>query len=185
MTHRLLPIAVFRYERQSVPKRLTRTVSVEKVVNAFIISKLDLPSKVACTPVLRKTATMNPSSRMLNNYKSCSKLILYIYQIFNEVRIAWGYNLKKTVTKKLARSIKLPSRNIQRTLHEKYFIERFHLRGQHLCKNVLEQKKAFILEKSSIPIGLVWNPTMAALTSCENAPQKRISKAEKLQQKIT
>ena len=112
MTHRLLPIAVFRYERQSVPKRLTRTVSVEKVVNAFIISKLDLPSKVACTPVLRKTATMNPSSRMLNNYKSCSKLILYIYQIFNEVRIAWGYNLKKTVTKKLARSIKLPSRNI-------------------------------------------------------------------------
>ena len=76
MTHRLLPITVFMYERQSVPKRLTRTVNVEKVDNAFIILKLDLPSKVACTPVLRKTATMNPSSHMLNNYKSCSKLIL-------------------------------------------------------------------------------------------------------------
>ena len=76
MTHRLLPIAVFMYERQSVPKRLTRTESVEKVVNAFIILKLDLPSKVACTSALRKTATMNPSSHMLNNYKSCSKLIL-------------------------------------------------------------------------------------------------------------
>ena len=76
MTHQLLPIAVFMYERQSVPKRLTRTVSVEKVVNAFIILKLDLPSKVACTSALRKTATMNPSSHMLNNYKSCSKLIL-------------------------------------------------------------------------------------------------------------
>ena len=76
MAHRLLPIAIFMDERQSVPQRLTRTVSVEKVDNAFIILKLDLPSKVACTPVLRKTATMNPSSHMLNNYKSCSKLIL-------------------------------------------------------------------------------------------------------------
>ena len=51
MTHGLLPIAIFMYERQSVPKRLTKTVSVEKVDNAFIVLKLDLPSKVACTPV--------------------------------------------------------------------------------------------------------------------------------------
>ena len=35
--------------------------------------------------------------------------------------------------------------------------------------NVLGQKKAFSLEKSSTPTGLVWNTNMAAVTSCENA----------------
>ena len=57
-------------------------------------------------------------------------------------------------------------------------IECFHSRGQHLCK-LLEQKKAFALEKSSTPTGLVWDTNMAAVslfwdtnmaavTSCEN-----------------
>ena len=34
---------------------------------------------------------------------------------------------------------------------------------------LLEQKKAFTEEKSSTPKGLIWNTTMAAMTSCENA----------------
>ena len=38
-----------------------------------------------------------------------------------------------------------------------------------ICVNVLGQKKAFSLEKSSTPTGLVWNTNMAAVTSCENA----------------
>ena len=35
--------------------------------------------------------------------------------------------------------------------------------------NVLGQKKAFSLEKSSTPTGRVWNTNMASVTSCENA----------------
>ena len=35
--------------------------------------------------------------------------------------------------------------------------------------NVLGQKNAFSLEKSSTPTGLVWNTNMASVTSCENA----------------
>ena len=59
--------------------------------------------------------------------------------------------------------------------------ERFHSRGQHLCKFIVEQKRAFALEKSSAPTGLswylnvaavslFWKTNMAAVTSCENAP---------------
>ena len=39
----------------------------------------------------------------------------------------------------------------------------------NIYANVLGQKKAFSLEKSSTPTGLLWNTNMAAVTSCENA----------------
>ena len=59
-------------------------------------------------------------------------------------------------------------------------IERFHSRGQHLCKFIGTKKKAFIKEKSTTPTGfswytntaavsLFWNINMADVTSRENA----------------
>ena len=58
------------------------------------------------------------------------------------------------------------------------YIERFHSRGQHLCK-FIGTKESVCIRKSSTPKGLVWNTNMAAVslfwdtnmaavTSCEN-----------------
>ena len=58
-------------------------------------------------------------------------------------------------------------------------IERFHSRGQHLCKFIETKKKAFIKEKSTTPTGfswytntaavsLFWNTNMADVASREN-----------------
>ena len=46
--------------------------------------------------------------------------------------------------------------------------ERFHSRGHSIYANLLEQKKAFTQEKSSIPTGLVRDTNLAAVTSCGN-----------------
>ena len=58
-------------------------------------------------------------------------------------------------------------------------IERFHSRGQHLCKFIGTKKKAFTKEKSTTPTGfswytntaavsLFWNTNMADVASREN-----------------
>ena len=58
-------------------------------------------------------------------------------------------------------------------------IERFHSRGQHLCKFIGTKKKALIKEKSTTPTGfswytntaavsLFWNTNMADVASREN-----------------
>ena len=59
-------------------------------------------------------------------------------------------------------------------------IDRFHSRGQHLCK-FIGTKESVYIRKEFNSTGLVWNTNMAAVslfwdinmtavTSCENAP---------------